>query len=319
MNRPRHSRPAEPSTKRSRRRAHDPGRSSNQTGSWGSEAGIGGAARDLFLRGREAEDASDLDGAIGLYARALAIPETERHPADTGAIFHHLGNCTSLTGDKHSAWKFYLGAARHFHGHADRPGMEEGALSAPLCEAGMLLVDIRPPTSVREEIPHAVLLGGVADALDHAVRVLLGKTLPSVGLAMEAHRRLTGLMVLAGYAAADVILERGALALYNRVVLPFEERHPVGSGTPMGNAMAFATMFMGLVRVFESVGRLERPDRACIPPTREVGKALRVQTLLSCPGAARPLMSRWLGTYLRDRHGVAWATDEILVAAAGQG
>lgn len=312
MNRPRHSRSEGPSTKRSRRRFRDLGGANHHTGSWGEQAAIGGAARDLFLRGREAEDAGDLDCAMDLYARAFARPEAERHPADTGAILHHLGNCSSLTGDKNSAWTFYLGAARYVHGHADGPGMEEGALSGPLCEAGMLLVDVRPPTPVREAVPRAVLLGGVADALDQAVRVLLGKALPSVGSAMEAHRRLTGLMVLAGYAAADVILDRGALALYNRVVLPFEERHPVGPGTPMGNAKAFDTMFMGLTRVYEAVGRQERPNRAGVPPTREEVEALKLQALLAFPGAPRPLMFRWLGSYLRDRRGAAWATDEVL-------
>ncbi|MGI3901384.1 MAG: hypothetical protein ACRYGP_22150 [Janthinobacterium lividum] len=318
MNRPHDSRSAGPSTKRSRRRARDPGRSRGQTRSWATEAAIVGAAR-LLLRGREAEARGDVETAVGHYTDALTIPEAERHPADTGALFHHLGNCTSLMGDKHSAWEFYLGAARFIHGHADTKEMGECALSAPLCEAGMLLVDIRPPSAIREEISHAILLGGVADAINHTVRVLLGEALPSVGSAMEAHRRLTGLMVLAGYAGADVTLEKGALALYNRVVLPFEERHPVGPGAPMGNAKAFAIMFIGLARVFEAVGRQERPDRAGVPPTREEVEALRLQALLAFPGAPRPLMSHWLGTYLRDRHGAAWATDEILVAAAGQG
>ncbi len=300
-----------PSTKRAGRRSRGPGRSGYQTGAWGERASVD-VARALFLHGREAEETGDFDGAIILYARALAIPEAERHPADTGAILHHVGNCSSLTGDKQSAWELYLGAARHVQSHPDKERMERGAVSASLSEAGMLLVDIRPPTPVREAIPHAVLLRGVAEALDHAVLVLLDGALPSVGSAMEAHRRMTGLMVLAGYAAADEILDKGALAIYNRVVLPFEDRYPVGPGTPMGDAKAFDTMFMGLTRVYEAVGRQERPDRAGVPPTREEVEALTLQALLAFPGAPRPLMFRWLGSYLRDRRGAAWATDEVL-------
>ena len=318
MTPPPHPRSVGPSTKRSRRRARDSGRSSNQTGSWGDRAAIGGAARDLFLRGRQAEEAGDLDGAMALYADALTVPETERHPADTGAILHHLGNCSSLIGDKHSAWELYLGAARYVHENAGKAGMEEGALSGHLCEAGMLLVDIPPPTQVRGEISYAVLLGGVAGAMDHAVRVLVGKASPSVGSAMEAHRRLTGLMVLASYASADVLLERGALALYNRVVLPFEESHSVGPGSPMSDAKGLATIFMGLARVYEAVGLQEKPDRAGVPPTREEVEALGLHSALAFPGAPGALMFRWLGSYLRDRRGAGWATDEVLAVAAGK-
>ena len=306
-----------PSTKRSRRRGRGPERSGHQT-DWGERATTGGAARDLFLRARMAEDIGDLDGAVDLYARAMTMPETERHPADTGAILHHLGICSSLSGDKHSAWELHLGSAWHTQRHRDKKGMEKGAVSASLSEAGMLLADIRPPVPVREAISHDLLLNGVAEALDHAVQVLLGKALPPVGSAMVAHRRLTGLMMLASYAAADVILEQGALALYNRVVLPFESRHSVGPGTPMGDAKAFATMFLGLARIYESVGQQERPDRADIPPTREEVEMLKLDASLAFFGAPRPLMLRWLGSYLRDRRGATWATDGVLASIVSE-
>lgn len=307
----------DPSTKRSRRRGRDPERSSHQT-EWGKTDSDGGAALDLFLRGREAESVGDLDRAVDLYACAMAMSETERHPADTAAILHHLANCLSLTGDKHSAWEVYLGSARYTQEHRDRKGMEKGAVSASLSEAGMLLIDIRPPIPIREAISHALLLGGVAEGLDHAVQVLLGKALPTVGSAMNAHRRLTGLMVLASYAAADVILKEVALTLYNRAVLPFESRYSLGPETPMGDAKAFATMFTGLARVCESVGQQERPDRADIPPTREEVEALSLDASLAFFGAPRPLMFRWLGFYLRERRGATWVTDDVLADMASK-
>ena len=276
------------------------------------------SASGLLLRGRRLEAVDRCTEALVLYDRALAIPEAKRTPLDTFSILHHVGNCSSNVGDIARAWNAYLAAARLHREHLG-PEHLHASIGASLGEAGLLLVDYRPDGSISDVVDQDLVWEGLEDVLRQASNVLLAETPPTGATAMPVHRQLTGMMVLAGYASAGVRLSDAGRALYHCVATEFFERYQVRRKTMTDALMFIAFTFQALARLCDAVGEQEDPERKDVPPSfEEVGLLARTvgDAFL---GEPRPMMMRWLGSYLREHRGATWATDEILEAGAGEG
>ena len=295
-----------PSSKRARRRVRAAGPTSHDTGSWDRKA-VDGSAAALLLRGQAVEGSGDARGALTFYERAMALPEQERHPLDTGSILHHVGNCASMLGERQRAFDAYLAAISVFDA-----AMSTEYLAKALGELGLLLIHFYPTTPVGDVVDADLVWKGFKHSLAQAGETLMAARPPTFRETRGIHRTFTGLMVLAGFASLDASLVMAGRSLFHSVAAPFAERHQVFRRTAMDDFVGNYLTFSMLSRLCEAVGEQEKPDRAESPPSREEVKVLAGLTADAFFGAPHVVMATWLGSYLRERRGATWATDEVL-------
>ncbi|MGI3901385.1 MAG: hypothetical protein ACRYGP_22155 [Janthinobacterium lividum] len=270
------------------------------------------------MRGRRSEANDCFDEALLFYDRALEIPEAKRDPMDTISILHHVGNCCLRRGENARAWDSYLAAAR-LHREHFAPGYLRASIGASLGEAGLLLVDYRPAAKVSEAFDQDLVREGLNDVVRQAGDVLLPEESPTRAAAAEIHRQITGMLVLAIFASTGAWLSRAGRVLYHKVVSDFVERHPIRVGSEGDALTVVARSFEALARLCDTIGDQEGPQRKDEPLSLGDVESLARLSGNAIVGSLRPMMMRWLRTYLRDHRGATWATDEIIEAAAHLG
>ena len=221
-----------------------------------------------------------------------------------------MGVCASLLGQGPRAWEAYIAAAL-----AIPEGDVAVGLADTLSQAGLLRVTNPSALPSEAEVDEELVARAFDDLVGEARRCLLGEAPPTYAAAMRPHRAFTGLMVLAAHAGLELELLRASRALLHDVAAPFVVRHDVRRSDSRDEPPMVAAAFEGLARLCEAVAARERGRRARREPvpfevgllTGHVGRAF--------VGEPHALMSRWLVTYLRERHGAVWVTDELLRTA----
>ena len=260
-------------------------------------------------RGKVVEELGRIDEAMSLHDRVPGLPPEGRSPFEEGRVLHRMGTRAAGSSNWSRAFAAHLLAARK----ASDLSMVK-ACGTSLASAGLSSLALPSDGSIRGIVGEELAGTAFRGIVEQAREVLLGGGTPTFVDALRVHGRLAHLVMLSAFAELEAAPMHASKTLYHEVVIPFLARHAAHEGRPIVEAQVVTFVFKKLARVLADVAEQGRQVREGVPATEEAAKSLIESTARAFVGPNQRTMLRWLGSYLRDDRGAAWATDERIDA-----